>query len=494
MSLGPTLPGVNDITSNRTVRLCSEIPIPSSYWGMNIADQPSFVDIPNLKTVNIGDSVCVRVVVTESEYKPSMVYMPVPNSPWDSVLLDLVGTSTGISIPVHLQMSPHVNNYQPGVAHVYEADVVLRDVDVYIPEGYIEFRNGQWNAEGNATLPLLIPEKIFIAEELKVNVADVDGTSKYSLQRYMELPLCRSMDMEGRWIQKEVLPFHRVLVPAADNHGRVWLPYHCRLRRIAYAEFGKCLVQRHPMLHWFGDSNTRRALKKITSLGEWCARSEEKDQRFCMCEDYLQPFNRFNEHSREVFIDMDPVAGGIMPSGWFYPTIAPANKSRIIAFKMEGVTHINIPPWQERFNLGITQKYGTPNTVIISLVNWDMAMSTMAAFAIELDKLIEHISKSYPNSTELIIRTGQYFSGPTDQSPTKRKFSRMRGILMNKYVENAFKLKFGHSRAIRVWDVAAIAERRPIIARKEASMCISNHARAEMVEIENQILFNGLCN
>ncbi|KAJ2808751.1 hypothetical protein H4R20_000666 [Coemansia guatemalensis] len=461
---------------------------------MNIADQPSFVEIPNRKTVNIGDSVCVRVVVPESEYTPSMVYQPVPNTPWDSVLLDLVGTTTGISIPVHLQMVPHVNNYQPGAAHVYEADVVLRDVDVYVPKGYIEFRNGQWNAEGNATLPLLIPELLVIEKEQRVKVADIDGTNKYSLHRYLELPLCRSMDMEGRWVRREALPFHRVLVPRADNHGRVWLPYHCRLQRITYEEFGKCLVQRHPMLHWFGDSNTRRALKKITSLGEWCARKEEREQRYCICEDYLQPFDRFNEHSREVFIDMDPVAGGIMPSGWFYPTVAPANKSRIISFKMEGLTHLNMPPWQQRFELGIEQKYGIPNTLIISLVNWDMAMSTMAAFAIELDKFIDHISKSYPTRTELIIRTGQYFSGPTDQSPTKRKFSRMRGAIMNKYVEDAFRRKFGQERAIRIWDVAAIAERRPIAARKEATLCPSNHARAEMVEIENQILFNGLCN
>ncbi|KAI9471077.1 hypothetical protein BX667DRAFT_508995 [Coemansia mojavensis] len=479
---------------SRTPSLCHEIPIPDNYWNTTTMEQQAFVMLPYLDFLEVGSSICVRVVVPAKKSQVSMVYMPFPETPWDSILLDLVGQNTNISIPVALHMAPHANNYRRNSAHVYEADVVLRDADIYKPQGYIEYRDGLWNAEGNATLPAFQPEDLFISEEQQIKVVDKTGDSIYSLYNYLALPLCTSMDAEGRWVRVDDLPFDSYLVPPPDNFDRVWLPYTCRLKRYTYSEFAKCLVDKHPMLHWYGDSNTRRALKKITSLGQWCSQPDQVNERHCLCEDYMEPFDRFNEHAREVFIDVDPVNGGQMPSGWFFPTIAPANKSRIMAFKWDGLTRLNNPPWYERFEQGIENRFGTPQTAIISLGNWDPAFLTMQDFAIEADKLVSYIEKSYSNSTQLVIRTGQYFCCAADPTPWQRKYSRLRNNHFTQYIIDLFIERLGASRDVKVWNVASVAERRPYEARTQATICPSNHVRAEIVDIENYILFNGLCN
>ncbi|KAJ1790043.1 hypothetical protein LPJ62_002127, partial [Coemansia sp. RSA 2167] len=55
---------------------------------------------------------------------------------------------------------------------------------------------------------------------MQVVVTDAHTTSVYSLHNYLELPLCTDMDMDGRWIHVDDLPFNASLVPQADNFDR----------------------------------------------------------------------------------------------------------------------------------------------------------------------------------------------------------------------------------------------------------------------------------
>ncbi|KAJ1764282.1 hypothetical protein LPJ74_006679, partial [Coemansia sp. RSA 1843] len=53
----------------------------------------------------------------------------------------------------------------------------------------------------------------------------------------------------------------------------------------------------------------------------------------------------------------------------------------------------------------------------------------------------------------------------------------------------------GDTRKISVWDVASLTERRPYKARDaEVNFCPANHVRSEVINIENQILMNAMCN
>ncbi|KAJ1724304.1 hypothetical protein LPJ61_005750, partial [Coemansia biformis] len=265
---------------------------------------PAFVHIPNSDPIQIGQTVCVRVVVPAAPERNSITFTPLVGMPWDSVLLDMVGATTNISVPVDLKPIADFRNTLRDSTHVYEADVLLRDVDVYTPRGFIEFREAKWNPESGLQPMPYEPEAIFIGESLGVSVEDVDATSPYSLKRHLDLPLCTEPDAEGRWMSADALPFDVSELPPPDNHNMVWLPYSCRLRHISYTDAVQCMAARYPLMHWYGDSNIRRSLKKLVTLGQWCTSEEDLQTRSCLCEDYHESnFTRFNPGYRQLVID-----------------------------------------------------------------------------------------------------------------------------------------------------------------------------------------------
>ncbi|KAJ1838174.1 hypothetical protein LPJ70_005569, partial [Coemansia sp. RSA 2708] len=475
---------------------CRDLPVPDYYWSAQDAFTPAFVAIPNPQQVPVGETVCVRVVVPAKPARSSVLYTPMPDMPWDSVLLDLVGQQTNVSVPVHLQMAPDIRNTRRDSVHVYEADVVLRDADEYRARGYIEFRDAEWNPDGGLQPVAYGTEALYVPETLSVTVED-DGTSKYSLARHMELPLCTEADAEGRWVAEAMLPFDAELVAPAENHGLVWLPYACRLRRISYSEYISCLATRYPMMHWYGDSNLRRALKKITTLGEWCSANathyNSTETRTCLCEDYADGFQPFDARYRELMIDLDPSGGRALTKPTKYADV-PAGIARMYLHKWEGLSYRNRPPWPQEFQNGITSRYGHPMMALISLTNWDAAFSSRAYFAVEMQALLDHLAREYTPFTELYVRTGQYYCCRTDVGQRPRSYSRLRNAYFDQYVVDAFAERFGGSHALHVWDVASISERLPLWVRRDNVKCPSNHARAEIVEVENQVLMNAMCN
>ncbi|PIA16775.1 hypothetical protein COEREDRAFT_81117 [Coemansia reversa NRRL 1564] len=478
---------------------CQDLPIPASYWTAQEAYAPAFVNIPNYqKAIQIGQSVCVRVVVPARKDHVSLTYTPLTDAPWDSVLLDMVGKSTGISVPVKLRMVADYRNTQRSNTHIYEADVVLRDEDMYVPQGFIEFRDAEWNPEDALEPVDYKPEHLFIPKSLAVTVEDRDQTSQYSLAKYLDLPLCTRANMDGRWIKVSNLPFDSSLVPPPDNHNLVWLPYECRLQPISYQDFAVCLNSHFPLMHWFGDSNLRRALKKVTTMGEWC--KENVETRRCLCEDYGEPFSRFDPRIRQLLIDMDGESGGrsILNHTINQPSISELEEkggSRIYLHKWEGLIQGNRRNWFDEFEKGITSRFGKPQLAIISLINWDTAFSSRQNFAIQLGRLLDYIEREYKPDTRIVIRTGQYYCCRSDSSTKgRRAYSRLRNAYFDDYVIRAFHERFDETHNVDVWDVSSLSEHLPFFARNESVACPSNHARSEVVEIENQVLFNAMCN
>ncbi|KAJ2522811.1 hypothetical protein H4217_000527 [Coemansia sp. RSA 1939] len=500
--------------------MCASIPIPDDYWRLTEAEMTPFVSIPWEQPIEVGETICVRVVLPARPSSPllassAIIHTPFPDAPWDSILLDLVGNSTGISVPVHLQpveQPPHTlglpllqgsKGSARNGAHIYEADVRLRDVDVYSPAGFIEYRDAQWNFEGGLPIVKYEPEPLQITGCIPVSVVDTDGSSIYSISRHQDLPLCQESNPEGRWVAADDIPFNtttsNILPP--DNHNRIWLPYTCRMQRYNYRRFAQCLVDRYPVMHVYGDSNTRRYLKMITTLGQWCNHPQYRNFSQCLCEDYGErQFTRFRVDTRNVIIDMDPVNGGYSPVGTNYSTTAaPPNKSRIYLRKWDGLTHHNnndMPWWQQLAESdGVARTYGRAQVAVFSLTNWDAAFTTRAYFALQIQRLLDLIDSNYGPETEIILRTGQYFCCRVDPSPSARQYSRMRNKMFDKYIVDQFKARFSTTRRLSIWDVASLGEHRPIEARKaDPAACPSNHVRSELIDIENQVLFNHLCN
>ncbi|KAJ2358112.1 hypothetical protein GGF43_001035 [Coemansia sp. RSA 2618] len=477
--------------------LCSEIPVPERYWSAQDAFTPAFVTIPNNRVLQVGASVCVRVVVPAKPARSSVLYTPMPGTPWDSILLDLIGLESNISVPVRLQMTQDIRNTQRDAVHVYEADVVLRDADEYAVRGYIEFRDAEWNPDGGLVPVEYEPEMLHIPELLTVQVAD-DGSSIYSLARHMELPLCADAGGDGRWVRADRLPFDTDQLPEPENHGLVWLPYTCRLRRVSYSEFVSCLSTGYPLMHWYGDSNLRRALKKITTLGEWCTNNathyNSTETRSCLCEDYRDVFLPFDSRYRELVIDVDETGGRTLKTAADISRV-PERTARVYLHKWEGLSARNKPGWLQAFDGGVTARFGQPQVALISLTNWDAAFSSRAYFAVEMQRLLDVIAREYSPQTQLVIRTGQYYCCRTDKTPrAPRSYSRLRNAYFDQYVIDAFRERFGATHRISVWDVSRVAERLPFDVRKENVKCPANHVRAELVEIENQVLMNAMCN
>ncbi|PIA15565.1 hypothetical protein COEREDRAFT_87751 [Coemansia reversa NRRL 1564] len=478
---------------------CSDLPIPKLFWNMTIDNSSAFVTIPHTHDINIDETLCVRVVVPSKPVEFYSTFAPIANTPWDSILLDMVGQRTGISIPVSLQMTDNTANYKNGLTHIYEADVLFRDADVYYPQGYIEYRNAKWNSEQHLNAQPLLPEPLEISDKLIISVtAKQNNTNPYGLDNYLNLPFCTTANAEGRWIHIDQLPFDISLASPPDNFNRVWLPYKCRLRQYSYPQLFQCLKEKYPLIHWFGDSNTRRALKKITSLGNWCSAPEERNNLMCTCNDNASNFGKYDTHALFAPIDFDSINGGntaLQDYSNGNLGLIPANKTRIVLFRWGGLTMLNNPPWSDTFNGGINVRAGVPSIAIFALVNWDVAFSSYTFFTQEVNKLLDLVSENYPASTQIVIRTGQYFCCTYDMDINlNRKYSRLRYKYFNDYIVNAFQIRFGSSRKVHVWDVSQISERREYHARQEASTCAPNHVRAEIIDLENQILANAICN
>ncbi|KAJ1665286.1 hypothetical protein EV178_003344 [Coemansia sp. RSA 1646] len=474
---------------------CADLPVLPEFWTLEEATSPAFVDIPRTRAIEVGETVCVRVVVPARAPRASMLYTPFPGMPWDSVMLDLVGNKTGISVPVQLRPTPDHRNAMRDSVHVYEADVLLRDVDVYRPQGMVEYRDAEWNPEDGLPTVSYDPEPLLISDLMEVEVADQFGRSPYSMERYMELPLCTDTSPEGRWVQASDLPFNTTALPAPDHNGRIWMPYKCRLQQYSYPDFAKCLLRKYPLMHFYGDSNMRRMLKKLTTLGEWCGQPESHTTHSCMCEDHGEPFDRFNVDHHEILIDIDPVRGGRRPSATnFTASIPPPNKSRIYFRRWGGLTARNPMPWPRSFEAGVQHYFGTPQLVLLSLTNWDSAFSTRTYFASQLDQLVTHMQSSYGPEIEIIVRTGQYYCCRTDLTGAKRQYSRLRNKGFDKYITDVLTERLGVTRKISIWDVSALMESQSLDVRGTPPFCDSNHARSEILEVENQLLFNHMCN
>ncbi|KAJ2846515.1 hypothetical protein IWW36_004315 [Coemansia brasiliensis] len=484
-----TLPEDAAFSTELKTKLCSELPISESF--LTMTGSPAFIDISPPYKISAGGSVCVRVVVPAFSTNTSLSYAPFPGAPWDSILVDMVGNNTGISIPVVLQPSNRAQNYIRDSTHIYEADVVLRDADTYTPTGYIEYRNGLWNNEEHIERPPMIPEQLLVNSLVTVE----DGAlNDFSLNNYLNLPLCTEPNADGRWISVDKLPFNTTLAP--DNYNRVWLPYSCQLQPYTYQEFAQCLQQKHSLIHWFGDSNTRRALKKITTFGQWCSEPNRINSVQCICHDSAERFGVYNSNSPVIPIDIDSAMAVSSPALDGNIGTVPANKSRIIMFRWGGLTPRNNPPWPDTFSTNFTQQMGSPSVAIFGLINWDTAFTTRSYFIQQVELLADYILHNYSNQTQITIRTGQYYCCTYDQVPNfKRMYTRLRNQYFNQYLIDILQAKLGTNYSISIWDVSQIAERRPYAAREEMALaCPSNHVRAELVDIENTLLMNHLCN
>ncbi|KAJ1674723.1 hypothetical protein EV182_002694 [Spiromyces aspiralis] len=534
------------------------------------------VDHGNIHMPHPDIPLCVRVVVPPPLSATALssgavdirnVYTPLMDHGWDSITLEFIGVSTGITVPVVLR--PTINgqvidsNLDPFALHFYEGEVLLRDKDVYRPVGYVEFQTGLWNFEPGLPLPNYSPVPLAVAMRSDLNgtagPASTDNSSTedqdslitsipplsspspspstqshleqspsqspsqpsdiitvsllvskdhaYHLENYLSLPFCTMPNPKGRWLPVSMLPFDKSHVAGQiDNLDRAFIPYNCRLKRYTETDFVGCLKGRYPDSHWFGDSNIRRALKKITSLGTWCTNVSERSTRNCICEDSAENFGPFNHWFRDNLIYINTTHQGIpvLQSNYLlvgdnYTQVSSLfhADARINFHKFDGLSHYNNPPWYEVFDPAPHFQHPlmtlTPELLVVSLTNWDVAFMTFSDYASQLNLFINKLQGMYPvNRTYTMVwRTGQYYCCRIDPTKHQRRYSTERIRHFDEYTYMQLKKVWPD---LLKWDVNYLQATRQHDERVTSSECASGHSNSYMVDVENQLLFNALCN
>ncbi|KAI9266017.1 hypothetical protein BY458DRAFT_512846 [Sporodiniella umbellata] len=483
------------------------------------------------------------------QYKPFPKNNAALTSPWwDTTMTWLQENSTQATVPVPLApwsghhalraMVRRIRNvsgnlpewarlredeiYERNRVHVYEAQVALPHAGDYSLASLLEFVQARYNFEDGPVTPYK-PRRLAILPRGagKIHIAGPEGLFK----AHLDLPLCQgSADHPGRW-----LPLPSDADPAQvagwTHHGKFWAPYHCRYRPLSYAEFNRCLARKYPQgMDIYGDSNMRRSLKTWISHGAWCkgwhqhttgpsvppelvptiARRQAgyaspreyrylipEQTRSCACEDYTEPFWNpawFDAGGRRVPIEVKNRPGELGATEWDGLGQSDVEDTfRISAYKWDGLTYLNSPPWQT----AVEGNTVPTDIAIFSLGNWDAAFLELAPYLQDVDSLIAQIKSHYDLSrTKIIYRTPQYYCCRIDTSFRDRQVSGPRLDVFDQEVREKFVKELN---AI-VWDTRQLGESKTWEEKIESVVCPSNHVPADTVAIENQLLMNALCN
>ncbi|KAJ2574789.1 hypothetical protein GGH19_003538 [Coemansia sp. RSA 1807] len=502
---------------------CASQPLDASVWSARASHgtQP-FAIIPaavrtadrNMLPVVAGQPVCIRVVVppikpagmlARQEKEMVELFQTIPSEPglWDSITLDAVGQSSGISIPVQLQPVAHANMARRNTVHVYEGELQAYDADVFAISGVVEYRDAAWNYEQPASLPdEYQPERISVLRDAQIRVS-VPRASSFHPENHMRLPVCQRTDEPGRWVQPATLPF------AAEAHGqplyggKVWLPYRCRLRSYTYSAFLQCLDDYRPFspettgkytVHWFGDTNSRRALKKITSLGQWCSGIMASRPQ-CLCDDSGEAFPRFTGQNtvRDTLLELNDEDGGwsVRENGMVKNRGIQNSLAQVYYHRWEGLTQYNSGRWQDVFKPSALGLYPQANLVVISIGNMDVSFTQFLEYTRQLNELVVLLQSAY-DEQHIVLRMPQYFCCRAPSGNPPRRMQKDRNRLYGDYARRLFELHFGSR--LHVWDVSGIAETLPLEQRRDVAGCAVNTVPSEIVDLENLQLMNGICN
>ncbi|GAA5795651.1 hypothetical protein HPULCUR_001013 [Helicostylum pulchrum] len=368
------------------------------------------------------------------------------------------------------------------------------------------------------------------------------------LKQHLSLPLCKGSDHAGRWLS---WPKKNDQEPASQSNyankqdlkkvmgltrdGKYWAPYDCRYRHLSYEAFNRCAAKKYTRgMDLYGDSNIRRSVKKFLSHGQWCKdwhqhiqspllpedqlplvdlsvtkRQEQgyqrpEDYRFiseaqtrsCYCEDFAEEHWKqewFNANARRFdlqFANSLEQSEALGRTEWD-DQVMMGNTTRdsipVNSYKWDGLTYLNNPHW----DTAVPSSTKPADIAIFSLGNWDAAFAQLSPFLNDVDRLIAQIKEHYDLSkTRIIYRTAQYYCCRIDGSGRTRQVS---GPRMQVF-EQETKAKFQSELNATIWDTYTMAESKSWEEKIVSISCPSNHAPADQVEIENQVLMNGLCN
>ncbi|CAO3618838.1 unnamed protein product [Cunninghamella echinulata] len=287
------------------------------------------------------------------------------------------------------------------------------------------------------------------------------------------------LHLDGVWMDKAVfqsqypLDFYGMFGPIQEDHaqfGRLFVPDHCRMEYISFGQATQCLMDK--VVHVWGDGNIRRNLKAFQTANRWCKGNKTAE---CICNDD----NEDTENSIYPWVN-DPMESLSINKTWYANTNIYYNQVGAIATK----------DWKKVMKTQVPQLPLKADIVILGFGNDDIPLARITpkefAFAFEdlLNNIIHHI---YPHQT-IIVRTPQYyccgiFSSTSWNSGRSASFARVVRQIVRKLNDN------NNNNRVLLWDVYKLGI--------EENSCVSEnsiYSRKHVVNIENILLWNLLCN
>ncbi|KAI9105733.1 hypothetical protein DFS34DRAFT_27688 [Phlyctochytrium arcticum] len=417
---------------------------------------------------------------------------PLEDGPWlpvDAFNVTAIGSQHGYEIPINVP--ERYTQYLVGddEYRIYDLVLLLRDPDLYHLEVLLEYSDLKdlESLSQDAAYPSRAHLPIVVNNDGTPTMLTIQVQGKpISRSTYLGLPHCQHADHVGRWVNASLLAkspiasswaseedeTHDDLTgPLESYDGRVWVPYECRYRRWSYRTFrDKCLSRWYHETHWWGDHNIRRSLKTLTTAGAWCKVWYDESSSECQCDDGALHVPDFEvELKRQSTIR----------------NIAGAPNISLSFLSVDGFT-AQEPLWREWMHQQHWAETRLPSAVIVNLPVADLVSSTRTQFRDMLSQLADQLRETYAaRGIPIILRTPQHSSHPT---------SRLRTKLLSQYFAKYLINKLGLLTQISVWDVYHLGETAIQEARNRIATCKLGSATRDLVDWENSILMNAMCN
>lgn len=266
----------------------------------------------NNTTISIlpGQPFCIRIFVENgARFVNSSHFQPIPGHNLDSIEIYARGKHVFIPFDVHPAGDHFFSEHKSSSYRVYENDIALYDKDDYTLDGIVEYLDGSWNLNQKGDVAHYLGWSIFKDFHFSIEVLEqtIDVENKirsisrnryFPLEKFKSIPLCNNGNHAGRWIPKKMLPveYEEHLPPLkGSNNELVWVPYSCRYKPYSSELFETCVTKYYNNgILWYGDSNSRRSVKKLASKNEWCAYPVlDENKKICNCEDGGEKMNKY---------------------------------------------------------------------------------------------------------------------------------------------------------------------------------------------------------
>ena len=477
---------------------------------------------------DVGFALYVADVNMPPLYKPEA--LAAPSTTLSSITSLLASSSSLSSFASPLSASNNDDTVAPFPFIDSSSDTIAPRVFTFV--GAIEYNNYEWNPD--PPLEYLMPAMHRIKYVDKYHVLLVPHSPPNPSATAI-LPLCTNSNHTGYYARTDS-PY----VPADDGYvlqtnvlGQSFYPFSCLYRFIDADESFQCMAERYPIVHWFGDSNSRRALRMLYTANRWGEEMIRLDSP-TQCEDQ-EELNmagmavKSTEWPYPLPSDDASLCHYWRYANYSYVRLPKDTSERLDCWRATGSRlyyrfllgmgwKANRAEWFDNLILNDYRQIAQPaSLVVINSGNWESQESvwdhTQSGMMLgredsdearqqynltwKLERLVDILDEHYvrvnPHVT-IVFRGGNAWLTPRAETIRRHTTARLQSI-SERMQRHLLQSRISHR--LLAWDVQVTRAYTAHDLDRYATIgagCKDGHSGVKQVALDNQILLNGLCN